>query len=296
MKIENGGPLYAIGAFLLWGLSPIYFRAMASASSVEIVAHRIVWSVLFIAFLLTVFRRLAVIGQILTTPRLLLILLLTGSAVGLNWILFVWSSNNGYLLQSSLGYYINPLVNVVLGVLFLNERHGRWQWLAVAVATLGVLNMVFLAGQVPWISLGLACSFGAYGIIRKVIPVGALEGLFVETLIFAPIALAYLIWLGTDGSGQFTRAWPISALLMLSGIITAIPLMSFAAAVKKMRLGTLGFFQFITPTCHFVLGVFFFGETFTPAHLITFSLIWVAAGLYSWAGFRDHRRDGAAID
>jgi len=292
MSDQNKGSLYAISAFLLWGLSPIFYKALISASAVEIIAHRIVWSVLLMAGLLAYIKRFPVILSILCTPRLLWILVISGTAVSFNWLLYVWSVNNGHLLQASLGYYINPLVNVVLGVMFMKERHGRLQWLAVSLATLGVLNMVVVGGQVPWIALGLACSFGAYGAIRKIIPVGAMEGLFVETLLFFPFALVYLFWLDADGSGQFTTGWTMSGLLILSGAVTTIPLLLFTMAAKRLRLSTVGFLQFITPTGHFLLGVFLYGEAFSRTHLTTFVLIWMALALYSWASFKQRAGTG----
>ncbi len=290
MTDQRKGALYAVIAFSIWGLSPVYFKALASATAAEIIAQRIVWSVLMIAGALVLLKRQPAIIGILRNPRMVGILAITGAAVGVNWMLYVWSVNNGYLLQSSLGYYINPLLNVIFGVLFLNERHGRWQWIAVALATTGVLNMIVFGGEVPWIALALACSFGAYGVIRKIVPVGALDGLFIETLLFSPIALGYLMWLDHDGTGQFGNGWTMSILFVLLGVVTALPLIGFAAAAKRLRLGTLGFLQFITPTAHFVLGVFLYDETLTQAHMVTFLLIWSAVGLYSWASITGHRR------
>ena len=292
MSDQNKGSLYAISAFLLWGLSPIFYKALTTASAVEIIAHRVVWSVLLMSVLLIYIKRFPIILNILCTPRLLWILVISGTAVGFNWLVYVWSVNNGHLLQASLGYYINPLVNVVLGVMFMNERHGRLQWAAVLLATIGVLNMVVMGGQVPWIALALACSFGAYGAIRKVIPVGAMEGLFVETLLFFPFALTYLFWLDADGSGQFATGWTMSGLLVLSGAVTTIPLLLFTAAAKRLRLSTVGFMQFITPTGHFLLGVFLYGEAFSRTHLVTFVLIWLALALYSWASFSQQSSAG----
>jgi len=286
MSDQNRGALYAIIAFLLWGLSPIFYKALTQATAIEIIAHRVVWSVLLMSPLLIYMRRIPVIIGILSTPRLLWVLMISGGAVGFNWIVYVWSVNNGFLLQASLGYYINPLVNVVLGVMFMKERHGRVQWMAVALASLGVLNMVVMGAEVPWISLALACSFGAYGAIRKVIPVGAIEGLFVETLLFFPFALIYLIWLEADGSGQFATGWTTSGLLVFSGAVTTVPLLAFTGAAKRLRLSTVGFLQFITPTGQLFLGVFLYGEAFTRTHLTTFGLIWLALALYSWASFR----------
>jgi chloramphenicol-sensitive protein RarD len=284
MTDSNKGPFYAILAFTLWGLTPIYFKALASASAIEIIAHRILWSVVIIAVVLLIIRRYSRILGIFRAPRLLAVLMACGLLVGFNWTLYVWSVNNGYLLQSSLGYYINPLFNIVLGVVILKERHGWWQWIAVGLATMGVLNMIVLGGEVPWIALGLASSFGAYGVIRKIVPVGALDGLFIETLLFSPVALGYLIWLDVNHTGQFASTWRMSVLLIFSGAVTTIPLISFAAAAKRLRLSTLGFLQFITPTMHFLFGVFAYGEKLTTTHMITFTLIWIALGVYSWAG------------
>jgi chloramphenicol-sensitive protein RarD len=195
---------------------------------------------------------------------------------------FIWATTNDRLLETSLGYYINPLVNVLLGVLVLRERLNPWQGLAVALATIGVLNLALQLGNFPWVSITLAASFGVYGLIRKTIRLNSLEGLFVETALVTPLALAYLIYLGAAGTsalGAHDRTTDI--LLILSGVITALPLLAFASAVRRLQYTTVGFFQYIGPTIHFLLAVFVYGEDFTGAHLVTFALIWAALAIFT---------------
>jgi len=285
MNSNRSGVFLAIATFLIWGLSPIYFNALEGVQPVEIVAHRVVWSVILIIVILLGIRRAAVIIEVLKNRRTMLVLVATGFAVGFNWFIYIWSVTHGYILQASLGYYINPLVSVVLGVWFLSEKHGRWQWAAVGLACIGVMNMIISTGTVPWISLALAISFGIYGLLRKVLPVGALEGLLVETLFYLPFALIYLGWLQNTGVGYFGSSLNMTVLLIFSGIITTVPLVMFTAAAKRLRLGTLGFLQFIAPTCQFALAVFVYGEEFSQDHLITFGFIWAALGLYSFGTF-----------
>jgi len=285
MDNNRSGAFLAIATFLIWGLSPIYFNALEGVQPVEIVAHRVVWSVVLIILILLAIRRAAVIVEVLKNRRSMLVLAATGFAVGFNWFIYIWSVTHGYILQASLGYYINPLVSVVLGVWFLSEKHGRWQWVAVGLACIGVMNMVISTGTVPWISLALAISFGIYGLLRKVLSVGALEGLLVETLYYLPFALIYLTWLQNTGAGHFGSSTNMTLLLLFSGVITTVPLVMFAAAAKRLRLGTLGFLQFIAPTCQFFLAVFVFGEDFTQDHFVTFGFIWVALAMYSFGTF-----------
>jgi len=284
------GSLFAAAAFSMWGVFPLYFKLVAVVPALEILAHRIVWSAVFVMVLLTLWRRWKSVFSIFRHKKYLGALLLSASLVSLNWGVFIWAVNNGYLLQTSIGYYINPLVNVLLGVVFLQERLSRAGWLAVTLATLAVLNMIVNLGQFPWISLTVAISFGFYGLVRKKVNVDALSGLFVETALISPLALGYIVYLGWSGGGSFLQyGGGFDLTLMASGLVTASPLICFAAAAHKLNLSTLGFFQYIAPTGHFLLAVFYYGEDFTALHLITFALIWAGVMIYSFDAARRYR-------
>lgn len=276
------GALCAFGAFSFWGVIPIYFKSLAQVPAFEVVAHRIVWSVILLAALLFFLGGWRKVGQALGNRRLLATLALSTLFVAVNWVVFIWAITNDRVLESSLGYFINPLVSVLLGVLFLKERMRFWQWGAVVLAVLGVAFQVVQLGQLPWVSLALAFSFGIYGLIRKVAMVDAIGGLFVETLIACPLALGFLVYLGLEGSGAMGRlGWEIDGLLALAGVFTALPLILFIQATKRLRLSSVGFFQYITPSGHFLLAVFIYNEPFTVVHMVTFGCIWLALGVYT---------------
>jgi chloramphenicol-sensitive protein RarD len=276
------GGFYALSAFLIWGGAPIYFKAVAEVPSLEILAHRIVWSAVLVALLLFVLRRWHAVRATLTNGRLLATLTVSSLLVSINWLIFIWAVTHNRILETSLGYFINPLVLIVLGVLFLRERLNPWQWCAVLLAAAGVGNLMAQYGQLPWVALTLAVTFGLYGLIRKVAMVDAFTGLFVETLIVCPLALGYLIYLGYEGSGVFTRlGWRLDLLLVFSGVVTASPLILFAQAARHLRLSTLGFFQYIAPSMSFLLAVFIYNEPFTLVHGVTFGCIWLALVIYT---------------
>lgn len=276
------GVLLGAGAFFIWGLVPVYFRALHGVSALEIIAHRVLWSVLFLAGLLAVTRRFAALGAVLRQPRLVGRLALTSALVASNWLTFVWAVNAGRILDTSLGYFITPQVNVLLGFLILGERLRPAQWLAVLLALAGVVNQVFVLGQLPWISLLLAATFGCYGLFRKQIPVDAVTGLLVETLVAAPFALGYLVHLWRAGTMQFGhRGWDLDVMLAGLGVVTAVPLMLFAAGAQRLRLATVGFLQYIAPSITFVLAVFLYGERLALPRLVTFALIWAGILVYA---------------
>lgn len=284
------GGLYATATFTFWGLVPLYFKAVGHVPADQILAQRAIWSALLLAGLLTLMRRWPNIRALLDDRRQLLILTATTLLMAANWFTFIWAIEADRVLEVSLGYYINPLVSVLLGVVFLRERHGRWQALAVALAALGVGNLALQTAGFPWVSLALAVTFGLYGLLRKIAPVRPIEGLFVETVLMAPFALAYLLYLDNQGSGVFGRLdLATDLLLVLSGVMTATPLIWFASAARRLRLATVGFFQYIAPTGHFLLAVFLFGEAFTATHLVTFACIWVALAIYSLSSLRQRR-------
>ncbi len=284
------GVLLAASAFFIWGLSPIYWKALVSVPAFEILMHRMIWSFVFLAPLVLLRGHLDDFLKAMSSGRTLLILMGTTVIVGGNWFLFIWAINSGHILQTSLGYYINPLVNVLLGVVFLKERLRRLQLVAVGLAAVGVFYLTLSYGQFPWVSLALAFSFGFYGLIRKVVPVGPLVGLTVETLLLSVPATAYLIYIDHAGHGAFLNAGtPITLLLMGAALVTGLPLLLFTMGTKLLRLATVGFLQYIAPSCTFLLAVFIYREPLVPAQLFTFGLIWTALAIYSYDSVRQYR-------
>ncbi len=279
-----------MAAFLIWAAFPLFFKLLSPVPAWEVLAHRSLWTLAFCALLLTFTARWRHVAALLLDKETLIRLALSSVLISANWLVFIWAIGNGYVLQSSLGYFITPLVNILLGVLFLRERHGFWKWVAVGLAATGVVNMVVGGGEIPWVALSLALSFGLYGLVRKTSRVDAVTGLFSETLIIAPFALAYLLFLEWSGTGIFgERNLALSVPLVLSGVVTALPLLLFVAAAKRLSLSSLGFFQYITPTGHFLLAVFVFGEAFTSNYMVTFGLTWSALILYSGASLMEMR-------
>ena len=281
------GGLCALGAFGTWGFLPVYFKYMQDVPPLEILAHRIVWSVVLVGIMLRVLGRWAEVLTILESKRLMMWLCVSSILLSCNWTLFIWAVTNGHLLQGSLGYYINPLVNVVLGVLLLGEKLTRAQWVAVALSLAGVIVMAVGLGAFPWIAVSLALLFGFYGYVRKTLPVGAAPGLFVETLVVLIPALLYLLYLAWQGKGAMgTVSLGYDVMLFFAGFVTAAPLIMFTAAARRLRYATVGFFQYLAPTLQFLLAVLVYGEAFTDTHKITFALIWVALAIYSVDTFR----------
>ncbi len=279
------GAAYALGAFLIWGGFPVFFKLLDQVPALEVLGHRIVWSMVFMGLLLLFLGRWRAVGETLANRRLVLTLGLSALMISTNWLVFIWAVNEGRVLETSLGYFISPLVSVVLGVVFLKESMRPWQWIAVFLAVIGVVILVAQAGQLPWVSLVLALSFAFYGLIRKVAKVDAFTGLFVETLIVAPLALVFLVYLVIDGSGSFTNLG-LDGLLILSGVITALPLILYVQGAKRLRLSAIGLIMYITPTSHFALAVFVYGEPFTTAHLICFAFIWTGLAIYTFDASR----------
>jgi chloramphenicol-sensitive protein RarD len=272
-----------LGAFLTWGLLPIYFKAMAEAAAVEIVAHRIVWAALLIAAFVGATGRGARTVEVLVRPRLLLGLVGSALLLAVNWLLFIWAVNNDRILETSLGYFINPLVSIALGVAVLGEWLRPLQWFAVLFAMIGVGIMTVGSGALPWVPLALAVSFGLYGLLRKIMPVDPVVGLLVETLILAPVSAAYLIWLGTVGEGSFLAiSLTLDLLLLATGIATAVPMTLFVIAARGLPLATLGFVQYCSPSTTFLVGAFLYREPLTPVLLVTFACVWAGLALYSF--------------
>jgi len=274
------GVAYALAAFLSWGLNPFYFKAVSNIATVEILGHRIVWSMLFLLPLILYARQWPQVIRALKGRHTFMLLAATSIIVGVNWLLYIHTVEVGRVLESSLGYYINPLVNVLFGRVFLGERLGRTQMAAAAIAGAGVLNLVIAYGEVPWLALGLAVTFAIYGLLRKVVPVDALPGLFIETVMLFPFAAVGLFLFGHS----FTLGDPRSdILLLMAGPVTFLPLLWFTCAARRLKLSVIGFFQFISPSIQFLLAVFVFGEHFGPAHYVTFGLIWIAIAIFTLA-------------
>ncbi|POW53634.1 EamA family transporter RarD [Candidatus Pantoea alvi] len=272
---------FALGAYFIWGIAPAYFKLVKAVPPTEIMTHRVIWSALFMLVLISLSRSWRQVRSVLAQPKKVLLLALTAVTIGGNWLLFIWAVNNQHMLEASLGYFINPLINVVLGMLFLRERFRRLQWLAVLLAAGGVLVQLWQFGSVPLIALGLALSFAFYGLVRKKIQVDAQSGMLIETLWLFPLAAIYLFGVA-DTPTSHLSANPLSLNLKLvaAGIITTIPLMLFAAACARLRLSTVGFFQYLGPTLMFLLAVLFYGEAVTPDKMVTFAFIWLALAVF----------------
>ncbi len=290
-EAESGrGYAAAIGAYLIWGLLvPLYFKSLAHVPTAEIVAHRIAWAVPFVAALLAWRGRLAGMRAFLT-PAYLGLAALTASVITLNWGTYVYAVINGQAVEAALGYYINPLVSILLGAAFLGERPTRLQAAAIALAAIGVLVMTVMAGGLPIISLILALSFGSYGLLRKLIPIGAAEGFFLEVLILLLPALAVCVWLVAQGEARFGASTGETLLLIGSGPLTAIPLILFAAGARMLKLSTIGILQYMVPTLLVLTAVYLFGEPFGPWRLVAFGFIWVALAVYTWSLVADGQR------
>jgi len=275
------GLLATTGAFVWWGMAPLYWRLLLGIPAPELLAHRIAWSFPVLVVLLLLTRRLGELRRVLGSPRSMLTLAATTILIALNWLVFIWAINHGHLLDSSLGYYINPLVSVLLGFVFLGERLRPLPRVAVVLAAAGVLVLTLRHG-LPWVSLTLAFSFGFYGLLRKVVDAPPMIGLSVEIALLCPLAVGFLAWRRSLGTGAFATGHPgTDVLLALSGVITVFPLLWFAQGVRALSLATVGILQYLAPTAHFILSITLFHESFAAAHLVAFALIWTALALYS---------------
>lgn len=285
------GVLAAVSAYVFWGIAPVYFKALGSVGAGEIIAHRILWSVVLLAVVLLVMRRTAGIDALRANPRLLLWLAGTTVLVTSNWLVYVWAVNAGRVLEASLGYFINPLVSVLLAALLLKERLRMPQRVAFALAALGVLNQIVQVGALPWISLFLAVTFALYGFLRKRLAIDPVSGLMVETLLAAPVALLYLRGLGVEGSLAFGhQGLGIDLLLVAAGAVTSLPLVLFTYGAQRLRLTTMGFLQYLAPTLMFLLGVLVYGEPLDAGRLATFVLIWSGLIVYTGDVVRQNMR------
>jgi len=289
------GVAITAAAFVIWGLFPLYWHLLKAVPSPLIIAHRIVWSTLLVVGWLLLTSRLAWLRRIAEQPRALPLLALSGLAIGSNWAVYIWAVNAGHVIEASLGYYINPLVSVLLGVLVLKERLRPLQWLAIACAAVGVAWLTWVAGTVPWIALSLALSFGLYGLLRKVVAVDAVSGLGIESLYLFLPALGFVLWSEQGHGGGFVQGWSLrdDFLLAFGGVVTAVPLIAFAYGVRRIPLSLVGVLQYVTPTLQLLLGVWFFHEPFDPARALGFVAIWLGLLLYLSEGVWQSRRSAS---
>jgi chloramphenicol-sensitive protein RarD len=292
--MKNRGILYALGAYILWGFLPVYWKALERVPPVQILGHRVVWSFALLAILILQRREVVSLVKALSSRRILLFGGLAAGLLGVNWLVYIWGVNNGHIVESSLGYFINPLVSVLLGVIFFRERLRRMQWMAVGLAACGVIYLTIRSGALPWISLTLALTFGFYGLLKKKSSLEALPGLGLEmAFLFLP-ALAYLLFAQSQGNGAFGHAGvETNLLLAFTGVVTALPILMFGMAARSIPLTLVGLLQYIAPTCQFLLGVLAYGEPFTHDRLIGFSVIWLALLLYWLEGWLRRRRMAA---
>ncbi|PYK07007.1 MAG: EamA family transporter RarD [Verrucomicrobia bacterium] len=288
---EISALIAGIAAFTTWGLVPIYWKLLKAVPATEILAHRFVWTSSFLIALLTWQRRWTELETNVRSRRARLYCLASGAMIAITWFLYIWAVNIGRVIETSLGYFMTPLMNVLLGAIFLRERLRRWQLVSVLLGTLGVFNLTFGYGRFPWVALSLCTTFGLYGLLRKKSGTAAIPGLFIETILLVPLAIAYLIFLNTNGQLMFGSAdISLSILLVSTGIVTALPQVWFGHAAQHLRLTTLGFLQYLAPTGTFFLGVFAYHEPFTRNHFITFALIWIALAIFTGEAVMRWRR------
>jgi len=285
------GMASAASAYLMWGILPIYWKSIYFVPSSEILAHRVVWSFLFMVLVLLVTGKIrsfiSELYQVVSSPKQIIVLVLASFFISVNWLTYIWAVSNNRVIETSLGYYINPLVSVLLGIIVLKERLSFWQLISLFLATIGVLNITMNFGSFPLVGLLLAISFGLYGLLKKFMNLGAVAGITSETLMISPFALIYLVILHKSGYEAFGSQAPgVSALLMGAGIVTAVPLILFSAGARRLSLSAVGFLQYIAPSIALVLGVFLYHEPFTAVHLVSFIFIWAALTIFSLSGTR----------
>lgn len=281
MKAEHKGALYALAAFSMWGLAPIYFKYLSFVPETEILAYRIIWSSLITAGLITIFQDWGNVGRILTTPKSLFLLLGSAFFINVNWFVFIWAMGHDHMLDASLGYFINPIFNVLLGIIFFHEKLSRIKWLGVAFAFVGVLIQIIALGSLPWVSLVLPCSFAFYALLRKKVKVDAVIGLFIETALTLPFALYFIMAVASsDYVDMFNNSLSLNFWLVFAGIITAAPLICFGQAATYLKLSTLGFFQYLAPSLLFLFAIFIYGEALAPEKMASFVFIWAGVILF----------------
>ncbi|MCC4271462.1 EamA family transporter RarD [Marinobacter nauticus] len=279
------GVVYGLGAYTLWGSFPLYFALFKGIPSWEVLIHRVIWSCLFLALVISILKRWPPVVAALRQPRRLGYVLGCAVFIALNWGIYIYAVETRHVLQASLGYFLTPLVNVAMGLLILGERISRLQAAAVGLAVVAILYQLFLLGELPWITLVLAFSFGTYGLMRKKVELDGLSGLFVETLLLLPLGLLTLAWLSSQGLSHFSDSTYSALLLASSGAVTAIPLLAFAGAARRLKLSTVGFLMYINPTIQFLIALYIFHEPLSTAKLVSFVMIWGALAIYSWSAW-----------
>ncbi len=291
LRDSTQGLFYGLIAYGIWGFFPLFFSLMRDIDPPQVLMHRVIWSCLFVALLLTLRKAWRPVRQALGNRSILRAMLLSSLLISTNWLIFIYAVSQQQVLSSSLGYFLTPLVSVALALVFLGEKLDRYRAIAIALAAAAIGWQIISLGELPWISLALATTFGIYGLVRKQAPIDTLSGLFVETLILVPVAALYWVWLGQQGSSQFlTRGTDISLLLILSGVVTALPLLAFAAATKRLSLIAVGFMMYINPTLQFLTAVWLFQEPFSQDQLISFSMIWLGLAVFSVGALKNMPR------
>ena len=284
------GILYGIGAYILWGFFPIYWKFLHKVSATQVIGHRIGWSFIVLMIFILITKQWKDFLSVASNPKTIAMYAVAGVLLSINWLIYVWGVNMGFIVETSLGYFINPLISVLLGVLFLRERLRPAQWIPVVLAAIGVFYLTFVYGRLPWIALSLAFSFGTYGLVKKLAPLGSLYGLTLETAIVFPVALIYLIFVEVTGTGAFLHSGLQTDLFLAgAGIVTTIPLLMFASAAKEIPLSMVGILQYIAPTLQFLIGVFMYKEPFDQSHLIGFGIVWFALIIFWVENFISHR-------
>jgi chloramphenicol-sensitive protein RarD len=276
LKNTKTGLLFGVSAYILWGLFPLYWPLLEPAGALEIVGHRAVWSLVFCVIALSITKAIKPALATMRRPKVFIKLVAATGLISVNWVVYIWATNNGHVVEASLGYYINPIIMIAIGIILLKEKMRKLQWTSVSIAALGVLVLTFDYGRLPWVALALALSWGTYGFIKKQLGLGALEGLGIETAIAAPFYLAYLSWIGVEGSGHFGSGIGLTLLLIGSGVVTAIPLLLFNGAGNRLPYTVIGLLQFITPTLQFSIGVWVRHEDMPTARWAGFLIIWLA--------------------
>ncbi|WP_270182671.1 EamA family transporter RarD [Alkalihalobacillus sp. CinArs1] len=294
-KEQAIGIMSGAGAYLLWGILPLYWKLVSEVPSEVVLAHRIIWSFAFMIVILLMLGKASTLWKDLITiikqPKKMTSITFASLFISINWFAFIWAVNHDHVIQTSLGYYINPLISVLLGILFLKERLSFWQFISVLLATIGVLNLVFQFGEIPWVSLILAVSFGLYGLLKKTARLGAMIGLTIETLLITPFAIGYLVFTYNSLPEAFYASNTTTMLLLLgAGVVTAIPLLLFATGANRISLSMIGFLQYIAPTLMLIQGIFLYGESFTSHHAVSFTLIWVALLIFTLSRTKLFRR------
>ena len=285
--VDRRGLLAAISAFVLWGVFPLYWYLLKAVPAMQIIAHRVIWCGVFVVGYLLIRDGSSWLGRALSGAKVGRMLLLSSVLISINWGIYIWAVTNGRVVEASLGYFINPLVNVLLGVVVLHERLNRAQWTAVAIAAAGVLWLALVHGEPPWIALALACSFGVYGLIRKLVAVDSVPGLAIESLILFPVALGWLLWTEWQGTGIFAGGdLRTDALLIVGGALTALPLIGFAYGARRIPYSMIGLLQYIGPSLQLLCGIFILGESFEATQAIGFGCIWAALAIYAADGWR----------